>query len=218
MNFILNLLLAILLMLFISVANFLKLIEYLVFGKPKPYSLEPEQNRLLALAHPMAEKHIERGYAEVNTEPSIFDEYEKTLRPVTLHFFGLSNDLEDEAIRAVLSERLKTWFSMDLDVLHPSDNPRNAMAFACARLAFSVRASTLLGWLDEDTQWRVLTQNNQRAKDCFVNWHDYGQALSQGRKQWVKRSRADSLGVPFNEELLNEWLQNKKHPWCFLHW
>lgn len=219
MNYVFNFLIAILLVCFISVMKLLRLIERLVFGSPKPYSLEPEKNRLLALAHPAAEKHIERGYAEANTEASVFDEYDKTLRPVTLHFFGLSNELDDEEIRAQLPNRLKkTWFYMDLDALRSSDNPRNAMAFACARLAFAVRASTLLGWLDEDLQWQVLAQNNQRAKDCFASWQDYGQALSQGRKQWIKGSRADSLGVPFDEDVLNQWLDDKKHPWSFLDW
>lgn len=79
------------------------------------------------------------------------------LRPLTSHPFGLRTDLSESAIHEQLPRLLKTtWFSRDLDQLTPADQPRDAMAFACARTAFFVRCAGLLGWVDEALHWEVL--------------------------------------------------------------
>lgn len=185
---------------------------------PEPYALDPRHNRILALAHPMAFHRIEGGFANCDL-PGAEDELARQLRPLLLHFFALRGTLDDAGIRAALNQSIHSrWFRIDLDALHPEDDPRDAMAFACARVTFAVRAAAMLGWLDEETHWQILRQNAQRASDCFESWRDYGESWARGRRQWVSRARADSLGFAFDETLVARWVNSPHHPWGRMPW
>jgi hypothetical protein len=60
-----------------------------------------------------------------------------------------------------------------------------------------------------------LAQNwdGERAGQCFTSWLDYGTAWARGRRQWVARARADSLGAPFSEDDVRQWMNDPRHPW-----
>ena len=96
------------------------------------------------------------------------------------------------------------WFRADLHALRPTDDPRAALAFACARMAFLARVAMLMGWTEPDTAWRVLLLNAQRAH-CFDSWTDFGHAYVAGRRQWVAGFRADPFGKAFDDATLG-WL------------
>lgn len=182
------------------------------------YALTPRRNWALALAHPIAFAQIDNGFADAPA-PLISEELARLMRPVMLHLFGLRNEMSDEQIRFALARQLPSrWFRIGLDALAPEDDPRDAMAFACARLAFAVRVAFLLGWIGEDMQWNILYQNAQRAEACFAGWLDYGAAWARGRRQWVARSRADGLGAVFDERKVRDWVTDSAHPWCWMTW
>ena len=182
------------------------------------YGFDSRRNWVLSLAHPLALAHGVTGFAATDvlpTDPAMVQSF----RPALLHVFGLRNSLNDAELRQALGQKLRShWFQIDLEALRPQDDPRDALAFACARLTFAVRMVTLLGWLDEETQWYVLYQNAQRANECFSSWLDYAGAWSRGRKQWVSSSRADSLGVAFSEQQVHAWLADVSHPWSQWPW
>ncbi|MDQ1815276.1 DUF1266 domain-containing protein [Massilia sp. CCM 9210] len=182
------------------------------------YKFDARQNRALALAHPIAGARALGAYANPKA-PVPTAEQAQALRASLLHIVGLRASMQDDAIKAALPELLRRhWFRIDLDRLRADDDPRAAMAFASARVAFAVRTATLLGWLDPALQWEVLYQNAQRANDCFGSWEEFGAALARGRQQWIAGSRADSLGVAFDETKLAQWLASGDHPWRSLPW
>lgn len=188
--------------------------------KPKNlhYRFHHLRNRALALAHPVAMARLPFGFADPMARLAP-DNPLQTLRPALLHVFGLRNGMEDAQIRIALRERLNLhWYQIDLDAPRPQDDPRDALAFACARVTFAVRCAAMLGWIDEETQWHVLHQNAQRAKECFESWSDYGAAWARGRQQWVSNSRADSLGVAFGEQQVKQWAGDRGHPWGQWPW
>ncbi|MGP1630655.1 MAG: DUF1266 domain-containing protein [Giesbergeria sp.] len=187
-------------------------------GRVVDYRLTAERNRALALAHPMAFQAMEGGFAD-RPMKVLDDSHVQLLRPLTLHHFGLRTDLSESAIHEQLPQLVKTrWFSQDLDQLIPGDQPRDAMAFACARAAFFVRSAALLGWIDESLQWKILQLNAGRAKDCFSDWQDFGRAYARGRNQWVGAGRSDALGQRISEPDLNKWLKSGWHPWKKWRW
>ena len=176
------------------------------------------KNWMLALAHPMAYHSMRGGFAESHLS-SVDDTLAKDLRPMILHHLGMRTDLSDDSIRQQLPDQLRQkWFSLDLLKLHRSDQPRAAMAFACARVAFFVRSAFLMGWIDDATQWQLLQLNGLRTQECFNSWQDYGEAYAQGRAQWVAQGRSDILGTPFTPEQVAEWVNAPQHPWHVLAW
>lgn len=182
------------------------------------YRLEPQKNWALALAHPMAEARIEGGFA-YRANPKVAPKLAQVLRPQLLHLLGLPTTLSEAAIRSSLPSRLdEHWFRIGLDTLHPDDDPHAAMAFACARIAFTVRVATMMGWISAEQQWRILHQNADRAGQCFSSWHDYGTAWARGRRQWIAHARADSLGASFSEADVEKWVSNVRHPWRTTAW
>jgi hypothetical protein len=182
------------------------------------YAFDARRNWALSLAHPMAAARIRSGFASPQ-EAWPRDELQQTVRPALLHLFGLRTDLADAQIQLNLNDKLnKRWFCIDMDALRPEDDPRDALAFACARVAFATRVAGAMGWIDDTTQWSVLLQNAQRANDCFTDWRDFGTAWARGRKQWVAGSRADSLGVSLDAAKVEQWLNEPQHPWCALPW
>ena len=184
----------------------------------KTYQLAPEHNWALALAHPMAFHAIKGGFADSDM-PEPTDGLAASLRPMALHEFGLRTDLDNASVRQQLPDLLRTrWWYFDLDKLQPGDDPRAAMAFACARISFFVRTAAMLGWLPADQQWQLLQLNAARARDCFTSWQDFGQAYVQGRAQWVAKGRADAMGRAANSDELHQWLLDPAHPWCAYSW
>ena len=187
-------------------------------GSLAAYKLGPAKNWALALAHPMAFQAISDGFADSEL-PVPTDDLATSLRPMALHQFGLRTDLNDNTVRQQLPELLRTrWWSLDLAALHADDDPRAAMAFACVRVAFFVRAAAMLGWLSADQQWTILNNNAVRARECFGSWHDFAHAYVQGRQQWVAHSRADALGSMLTHEAVDQWLADTKHPWNAWAW
>lgn len=191
------------------------------YGRPRlrrQYVLDDHWSWTLALADPMAFARIQGGFADARM-PRLAEPLQQSLRPALLHLLGLRSDMGDDQVRAALPTQLRErWFRMGLDALRPDDAPRDAMALACARVAFATRTAALLGWLDEATQWQILHHNAQRAADCFQSWEDFGTACARGRRQWVAHSRADSLGLAFSEEDVAQWVANRDHPWHWLPW
>ena len=177
----------------------------------------PERNWALALAHPTAYHAMQGGFA---CDLGGADEaLAKQLRPMILHHLGLRTDLGEEQVRQQLPGALRQrWFTLDLQRLQRSDEPRAAMAFACARVAFFVRCARLLDWIDEAAQWQVLMLNAQRAQQCFGSWLEFGQAYAQGRAQWVAQGRSDVLGKAFTTEEVAQWVTQEQHPWHAMSW
>jgi len=139
--------------------------------------------------------------------------------PMQLHYFGLRTDLEHAQIRRQLPQKLpKHWFTLDLNRLQSSDEPRAAMAFACVRLSFYVESARRLGWLDETLHRQILLLNGERAKECFSSWQDFASAFVQGRNQWLARGRSDILGEAASTEQVQHWLNDTNHPWQQLPW
>lgn len=185
------------------------------------YTFDARQNWALCIAHSIANTKKDGGlsaYADPSAAlPTV--EQGQALRNSLLHIFGLRSSLNDAQIRSTLNAQIsRLWFRIDLDKLRPEDDPLAALAFACARVTFAVRAACLLGWLDEAAQWYVLLQNAQRANDCFDSWHQFGTAWARGRQQWTKASRADSLGLAFSEADVQRWLTDPQHPWHCIPW
>lgn len=182
------------------------------------YRLTPAHNWALALAHPMAFNAMKGGFADSDL-PEATDDLANRLRPMALHGFGLRTDLDQTAIQRQLPDLLRTrWWQFDLDKLQAGDDPRAAMAFACARISFFVRTAAMLGWITADQQWQLLQLNAERARDCFASWEDFGVAYAQGRAQWVAKGRADALGRALAPEEIQQWLQHPEHPWCAYPW
>ncbi|WP_374351520.1 DUF1266 domain-containing protein [Chitinimonas sp.] len=189
---------------------------------PKPqaprYVLGPGQNAALALAHPQAVGAMDGGFAD-EVAPRLSDNLVASLRRVLLHELGLRAELDDAALKAALPQRLASqWYRLTLDKLRDDDDPRAALAFACARVTFLCRTAALIGWLDEASEWQILQLNLLRASECFGSWQDYGSAWARGRRQWVANSRADSLGQSFSEQDVARWVKQSQHPWHDLPW
>lgn len=177
----------------------------------------PERNWALALAHPMAYHAMQGGFA--SDLDGADEALAKQLRPMILHHLGLRTDLADAQVRQQLPDALRQrWFMLDLQRLHPGDEVRAAMAFACARVCFFVRSARLLGWLEEEAQWTVLQLNAQRAQECFGSWLDFGQAFARGRVQWLAQGRSDVLGIAFTPEEVAHWVEADQHPWHCMDW
>ncbi|WP_245587338.1 DUF1266 domain-containing protein [Comamonas composti] len=172
----------------------------------------------LALAHPMAYHSIQGGFADkelAGADQTLASQ----LRPMVLHHLGMRTDLDDASIRRQLPALLRQrWFMQDLQRLSPGDDLHAAMAFACARVAFYVRCAHMLGWLDQALEHQVLLLNARRAQECFDSWLTYGQALARGRAQWLAHGRADTLGMGFGEDEVNQWVGQKSHPWHVMRW
>jgi len=188
-------------------------------GDVSSYSTGSEAlNWALALAHPMAFHSIQGGFAD--SQLSGADEaLTAQLRPMVLHHLGMRTDLDDASIAGQLPDLLRQrWFMQDLQKPQPGDEPRAAMAFACARTAFYVRCAFMLGWLQEELQQQVLLLNASRAQQCFGSWQEFGTAYAQGRLQWLAQGRADMLGKAVSAEEVAQWVSQPEHPWHAMAW
>lgn len=178
----------------------------------------PSLDWALALAHPMAYHSIRGGFAESQLWGAD-DALAAQLRPMLLHHLGLRTDLAEARIEQQLPGQLQQrWFALDLQKLHPADDPRAALAFACARVAFYVRCAYLLGWIEAGLQEQLLRLNACRAQACFASWLDYGQAYAAGRAAWIAQGRADVLGPTVTADEVLAWTANPEHPWGAMDW
>lgn len=201
----------------ILVAMFVLWRLYRRLRRKRAPSLSPRKHWALALAHPFVDATQFAGFASPAAE-TVNDTTRAQFRAQLLHQMGLRTDASDEDIRAHLARTFEShWYRTDLNALLPADEPRAAIAFACARMAFFARVVMLLQWVDPDIAWRVLLLNAQRAQDCFTSWHDFGQAFTAGRHQWVAAFRADPFGKAFDDGTLAGWL-NQRDAWRDLPW
>ena len=185
---------------------------------PVKYKLDARKNWALAIAHPAASASIDGGFAD-ELVLTLRPELAQSLSPVLKHFFTLKPGIPDAQIRKQLDrDLLVSWYQLDLDALAENDDARDALAFACSRVAYALRVASMLGWLDDHIQWQLLELNSQRTAECFANWEDFGRACARGRLQWISQSRADSLGAAFSEVDVQRWLADPNHPWRYLPW
>lgn len=191
---------------------------YRTYKKSQPPALSPRKFWALALAHPFAvATRLRTFYATANWK--LTDEKRAQFRPQLLHQMGLRTDASGDEARAHLARTLESqWFRADLHELLPTDDPHAALAFACARTAFLVRAVMMMEWIEPQVAWRVLLLNAQRAQDCFASWEDFGRAFIEGRRQWVAAFRADPFGRTFDERMLAAWLASRRDGWARLPW
>ena len=191
---------------------------YRTYKKAQPPSLPQRKRWALALAHPFAAAaRLRTFYATADWQLS--DAKRAQFRPQLLHQMGMRTDANGEEAREHLARTLEWhWFRVDLHELLPTDDPRAALAFACARTAFLVRVSMMMEWIEPQLAWRVLLLNAQRAQDCFASWEDFGRAFIVGRRQWVAAFRADPFGKTFDEQTLGAWLTSRRNRWRRLPW
>ncbi len=191
------------------------------FRKPRAVAASPFTQRkqwALTLSQPMVDAQGLTGFYDPGTT-AFTDQTLAQIRGPLLHQLGFRSTATDDEVRAHLQATLeRQWFGLDLEHLSPDDDPRAAMAFACIRTAFLMRCVMLMTWLPEQTVWRVLLLNAQRAQDCFASWEDLGKAFIDGRQQWVAAFRADPLGERFNETRLNQLLAPKTGAWAGMPW
>jgi len=184
----------------------------------RPEPLPARRRWALALAQPFAPA-TRYGSLYLSAELALTDAMRARLRPHLLHQMGLRTDASGDDARAHLARTLESqWFRADLQQLLPTDDPRAALAFACARMAFLARMTMLMGWVEPQLAWRVLLLNAQRAQDCFASWEDFGRAFIEGRRQWVAAFRADPFGSGFDERSLTGWLSSRNRGWRRLPW
>lgn len=201
----------------IIVAIFVLWRIYRFVRRKRAPSLPQRKHWALALAQPFVEATQFAGFASP-TADSVNDATRTQFRAQLLHQMGLRTDASDEDVRMHLARTFEAhWYRADLNDLLAADEPRAALAFACARMAFFARMVMLLQWIEPEIAWRVLLLNAQRAQDCFASWHDFGQAFIEGRRQWVAAFRADPFGKVFDDGALAGWL-NKRDAWRNLPW
>lgn len=180
--------------------------------------LHPVKTWALALAWPMAHAQLEHGFEE--DDSSLYDPQALSdLRQGLLLQLGWDSATPEAELRARFARQApQHWYRWDIEQLTPKDNWRDGLALACARTAFALRVAYLLGWLDNITQWQLLTLNAQRAQMCFDSWQDWASACARGRQQWIARSRTDDMGTPFGPDDIQTWLAQSGHPWRQLPW
>ena len=173
------------------------------------YSALPARKHwALLLAHPYVEATGFSGFDDADTS-HLNDTSRKFLRAQMLHQMELRTDATDDDARAHLARVLETqWFRADLHALRPTDDPRAALAFACARMAFLARVAMLMGWTEPDTAWRVLLLNAQRARTVSTagrisatrtsraagsGWRDFA-PIRSARRSTTRRCRLARTG------------------------
>ncbi len=172
----------------------------------------------LLLARPMADAMQVEGFYSPACD-HFTEQAQRIMRTALLHQAGIRSNCNDEAVRSHFSATLEQqWYRLDLQALTANDEPRAAMAFACARVAFLVRCALLMRWIEPDLAWLVLLLNAQRAQDCFDSWEDFGTAYKSGREQWVAAFRVDSLGKAFPEQHLRQLLAPGSGAWADTSW
>ena len=192
--------------------------------KPFPFLARPrhEGRKLwaLALAAPMAGAIGQHGFYD-RKAARVDDDWRQNIRPQFLHQLGLPASADDAAVARFLRESFEQrWYRADMPAPGRDADPRAALAFATARVAFFARNALLLGWLAPPLAWRVLLLNAQRAQECWAGWEDFGRACLAGRQQWILAGRADPMGAGFDEAALTRLLKQRqrKHGWKGLPW
>lgn len=179
----------------------------------------PEKLYALRMAYPIAWEGVSDELANED-RTSYIDSLIEDLRLGLIIQFDLnSNDTDDALAEKFNKMAQEEWYKWDLECLKPDENWHDAMAFACGRTAFALRAGYIVGWLDQETQWNLAILNAKRAQACFDSWVDFGKAWSRARASWIAHSRSDSMGKQFSEEDVDEWMEDDfYHPWLNLDW
>lgn len=190
---------------------------YRLVRRRRAPSLPPRKHWALALAQPFVDATQFAGFASPGAD-TVNEATRFQFRAQLLHQMRVRTDASDEDVRGHLAYTFEShWYRADLNDPLPADEPRAALAFACARMAFFARTAMLLQWVEPEIAWRVLLLNAQRAQDCFASWHDFGQAFVAGRRQWVAAFRSDPFGKEFDDDALRGWL-NERGAWRNLPW
>lgn len=179
-------------------------------------SLSVSKRWALSLSHPMGEQVAEGGL-DFEDPTDYSDEILQNLSKSLKIHLGLRQQ-ETPNINDFTVQAKNNWYKWVVEKLHPDDNWKDGIAFACGRTAFILRAAYLVGWLDKDTHWQLLMLNARRAQGCFKEWEEFAIAWSQGRTAWIKRSQIDTHGWSFSPEEVTKWLADKDHPWYNLPW
>jgi len=142
-----------------------------------------------------------------SSAPFLDDTQSARLRPLVLHWLGLRTDLTQAQIAAQAPALLRQrWFTLDLQHPMTTGDPRAALAFACLRVTFYLRAAHLLGWLDETDSRQLAHLNARRIRDCFPDWPSFVHACLAGRAQWQSSGRTDIFGEHLHPDQLRGWL------------
>jgi len=139
--------------------------------------------------------------------PPLTAEQVTMLRPLALHWIGLRTDLADNRIPAEVPKTLRQrWYTLDLHYAGAGSNPHAALAFACLRCAFYLRATAALGWLEATLYSQLTHLNVLRIRECFADWPTFCHAYQQGRNHWQTSGRTDIFGEHLTPEQLQAWL------------
>jgi len=118
------------------------------------------------------------------------------MRPLLLHWLGVRGDLDATQLAKKIPETLcQRWFTLDISSYH-GNHPQAALAYACLRCAFYLRAAARLGWLPADQYLQLTHLNARRARECFADWPTFCHACHLGRAQWHSNAgiRTDVFG------------------------
>lgn len=176
--------------------------------------LEPAWAHALLLAHPYAKERVVGSYYQSQAPGLAEEPLRKRWQNVLFTYLDMRAPADRAKIPAAVTQQLyQRWYRLGLEPLHPGDDVRPALAFACSRVVFCVQMCFLLGWIDEVCRRDILMYNAMRARDCFKGWEEYGRALLQGRTQWLAGGRNDSIGMALPDTEVQVWLSNRRHPW-----
>lgn len=174
------------------------------------------------LAHPFAAQNIKGRYYRYDPKVKTFnfsEELRGTWQPTLLAYLNISHSLERQSINELITSRFKKeWYRIGIVNSHYNDDLTATMAFAIAKLSFALQLSLIFGFIDHATHKRIMALNAIRARDCFTSWQDYGHALVRGRLQYLENGLIDYIGNHINEEMVNQWLTQKNHPWRTISW
>ncbi|MFC0178835.1 DUF1266 domain-containing protein [Thorsellia kenyensis] len=174
------------------------------------------------LGHPFAYQNIKgryylscAKYGEFAPEKELINIWKPTL----LAYLNISYTLSNRPIEEMITERFtQNWYRLGLMDCHDDDDIAAAIAFATAKLSFTLQLSLLLNFIDNGTHGKLMALNAIRARDCFGSWQEYAEALSKGRIQYLNNGHTDYIGSKITLQMVNEWLNDKKHPWHTISW
>lgn len=87
------------------------------------------------------------------------------------------------------------------------------LGFDAARAAMLVRAGLVLGWLDEATAWRYLTDMAADVHRSFGSWADYAADYKLSRALWRAVDAPDLF-----DAITDRLLADERSPWRTLPW
>lgn len=117
---------------------------YRLVRRRRAPSLPPRKHWALALAQPFVDATQFAGFASPGAD-TVNEATRFQFRAQLLHQMRVRTDASDEDVRGHLAYTFEShWYRADLNDPLPADEPRAALAFACARMAFFARTAMLL--------------------------------------------------------------------------